>query len=472
MSQVLVQLQEVTVRRGEQRVGPFTFELCVGDAWLLTGPNGGGKSTLLGLLAGTLSPASGERRYFLDGQWRTSAVRARRALATVSPDQEAWFLTRDWVQTVQDVLLAAWEGDTLRLWEPDAAALARLSEVVDLTGVAPLLQRDFRTLSHGQRRRVLLARALMPHPLALLLDEFTDGLSPAARAELGALLEQVAARGVALVLATHHPREAPALAWRTLELGGAGEATPEAARARRLPTPAAPVLGSPLVTLDQVSVYRNGHHALGPLSWQWREGQHWLVTGANGAGKSTLARLVAGDFFPARGGTVQRHFLPRDLLSERRRHIGIVGAELGIRGRRGWTGEQVIASAFGGTEGFAEPVTPEQQQRVEQVAADLGVLPLLARSADTLSQGQLGRLLLARAVVHRPRLLILDEGLNFLDRSAQRRLQALLPDLMAGGTHLMVIAHRDSDVVPGLTDHLQLEAGQVVGAQMKPLGRV
>ncbi|WP_424951665.1 ATP-binding cassette domain-containing protein [Deinococcus sp.] len=473
----LVRLEAVSVNQGGVPVlTDIDFELHPGEAWLLTGPNGGGKSTLLGLLRGELSPSSGTRRYFLDGQWRTSAVRALRSFALVSPAQEAWFLTRDWAQTVRDVLLAGLHGEMLRLRVPDAAALTRLAEVARLTGVGGWLDQDFRTLSHGQRRRSLLARALMGRPRALLLDEFTDGLSVQARAELRGVLEVVAAQGVALLLATHRPDEAPALKWRHLRItdGTVSEETPPITSVRpavstshslpswvgTLPLPASRT--APLVTLEAATVYRNGQHALGPINWTWREGQHWLVTGDNGAGKSTLARLIAGEFFPALGGRVVRHFLPRDLLSERRKSIGVVGAELAIRQRRAWSGFAVIASGYSGSEGFAPALTPAQMQRVHTLAARLDVTDLLPRSADTLSQGQLKRLLLARAALHSPTLLLLDEPLDFLDAAAQAAVLALLEDVRAAGTQLLVIAHRAEDAPPGLTDHLHLSGGRIL----------
>jgi molybdate transport system ATP-binding protein len=426
---------------------------------------------------------SGTRTYFLEGQHRASAVRARRLFPLVSPSLEAWFLTRDWVQSVRDVLLAGAQGEMLNPGEADAPTLERLTEVVTLTNLNGLLERDFRTLSHGQRRRVLLARALMPRPSALLLDEFEGGLSALARAELKEVLEQVAAQGVATVLATHRPEEAPHLHWKHLRIQGGsiehgtvehGNAVQQPLEVKqgvaavRLHNPQPVALdAAPLVTLTHASVYRNGHLALGPLSWTWRQGQHWLVTGENGAGKSTLARLIAGEFHPALGGHIERHFLSgknglsRDLLTERRKSIGVVGAELTIRQRRDWNGFQLIASAYGGSEGFSADLTPAQAEQVERVALQLGVQALLARPADTLSQGQLGRLLLARAVVHSPKLLILDEALNFLDAQARRQVFALLPGLTAAGTHLLVIAHRSQDAPPGLTDHLHLKGGRV-----------
>ena len=214
-------------------------------------------------------------------------------------------------------------------------------------------------------------------------------------------------------------------------------------------------------------VYRDGHRALGPVSWTWRTGEHWLVTGENGSGKSTLARLIAGELHPALGGRVQRPFLGRDLLTERRAQIGLVSAELGIRQRRDWTGREVIGSAWSGAEGFSPDLTPEQEGAVEALAEDLGLRELLDRNAESLSQGQLRRLLLARAVAHRPRLLILDEGLDFLDAHSRAAFLALLPGLARAGTHVLIVAHRDQDAPAGLTHHLHLEGGRV--AVTRPL---
>ena len=243
MSAPLVALRDVDViAGGDTRLRGVTLDVPRGAALRLWGPNGGGKTTLLRLLAGEVAPVRGERVYGLGGGVQRSAVRARRSLRLVGPDAEAFYLTREWVQTVQDVLLAAHSGERLNLWEATPGAQARVAEVAALTGLGELLGRDVRTLSHGQRRRVMLSAALMPAPELLLLDEFTDGLSPQARAELGALIARVHAAGVAVVLATHRPEEAPGLPWRTLRVEG-GVVT-EAAPDGPAPFPALTLPGS------------------------------------------------------------------------------------------------------------------------------------------------------------------------------------------------------------------------------------
>uniref|UniRef100_UPI002869E216 ATP-binding cassette domain-containing protein n=1 Tax=Deinococcus sp. TaxID=47478 RepID=UPI002869E216 len=287
---------------------------------------------------------------------------------------------------------------------------------------------------------------------------------PEARAELGAVLRDVHASGVAIVLATHRPDEAPELPWRTVRVEGGRLADLVPASVSQSPFPALPVPpgSGDLIRLRGAEVWRNGHRALGPLDWTWKSGQHWLVTGGNGGGKSTLARLIAGEFWPARGGVVERPYLTRDLLTDRRRSTGLVSAELGIRQRREWAGRDVIGSAWEGTEGFTADLSSSQIKAVMDIAARLDVVDLLPRNAETLSQGQLRRLLLARAVVHSPKILILDEGLDFLDAPSRARFLALLPGLARTGTHIMVIAHREADAPAGMTHHLRLRDGVAV----------
>ena len=458
---------------GRTLLSEVTLSVSPGEAVRLSGPNGGGKTTLLRLLSGEVAPVRGERIYGLGGGFQRSAVQARRTLSIVGPDAEAFYLTREWEQTVRDVLLAGFHGETLNLWDTDRAAEKRLAEVVRLTGLSTLLHRDFRTLSHGQRRRTLLARTLMPAPELLLLDEFTDGLSGKARAELGQLLAEIHTQGTALVLATHRPDEAPTVPWRTVYVqGGHVSDTPPISRKKTSSSSTvskvSPALSGTLIRLTNAEVYRNGHHALGPVTWAWESGQHWLVTGENGSGKSTLARLIAGEFHPALGGSIERPYLKRDLLVHRRRSVGLVSAEVGIRQRsslsgREWLGRDVIGSAFAGTEGFTEEVTQAQWGQVDELAARLELTELLERGTETLSQGQLRRLLLARAAVHHPTLLILDEGLDFVDAYSRELFLNLLPELIHAGTHLLVIAHRQNDALAGLTHHLHLENGRIQG---------
>ncbi len=184
--------------------------------------------------------------------------------------------------------------------------------------------RDLNTLSQGQLRRVLLARALVKSPRLVLLDEAASGLDVFARHELFAALETLSQSGTSFVFASHRSEELPAWAarWKLEDgqlkrdsNGSDGQtvgATPVVAHAKPLlegnhrgcPYENEP---KPLFALQNVSVFLDGHAILRDLNWTWPRGTHWRVKGENGSGKSTFLRLLGADLVPARA--VARSFV-------------------------------------------------------------------------------------------------------------------------------------------------------------------
>ncbi len=206
----VLRLSSVAVRRsGTTILGPIDWTIGAGERWVLLGPNGSGKTTLLQVAATVLWPSEGTVEVLGE---RIGAVDARelrrrvgytsQALAVAIPPDLTPF---DVVVTARAAALAPWwhrfsDDDRDRA----AAHLERL-------GVLGLAGRRFGTLSTGERQRVLIARALMPDPDLLLLDEPAAGLDLGAREDLVASLETLAAgpRPAGIVLVTHHVEEVP-----------------------------------------------------------------------------------------------------------------------------------------------------------------------------------------------------------------------------------------------------------------------
>jgi heme exporter protein A len=189
----MLEAQDLACRRGERAIfAGLSFRLAPGEALLLLGANGSGKSSLLRLLAGLLAPAEG--RLLWDG---TDALADRAAHAT-----RLRYLAHQ--EALKPSLTATENLDFFaRLWGgTPAAALARLD-------LSPLADLPVRLLSAGQRRRLALARlALAPVPL-WLLDEPTLGLDAAAVGRLGGLLASHRAAGGMVLAATHLPLPLP-----------------------------------------------------------------------------------------------------------------------------------------------------------------------------------------------------------------------------------------------------------------------
>lgn len=206
----VVDCRDVTVVKGGKAVvSNLTWQVTAGQRWVVIGPNGAGKSSLLDVVSARAHPTAGQVLLLGEplGLVDVFALRPRIGLvattvAAAIPAQEL----------VRDVVLTAVYGMTGR-WREDYedADLQRALALLAGVGIGDLAERRFGTLSDGERKRVLIARALMPDPEVLVLDEPAAGLDLGAREQLLHLLSEIAAdpQAPAVVLVTHHVEEVP-----------------------------------------------------------------------------------------------------------------------------------------------------------------------------------------------------------------------------------------------------------------------
>ncbi len=197
--QPLIVLEQVSVTRslpsGERlrALEGVNFTWNRGECWALRGANGSGKSTLLRLIRGELWPDSdaGQRTYFFEGTPKTSPLSVKDRIALISPETQDWYLSSGWALSVRQVLSTGFFNELLPHRILTLEQGVRVLEVAETLQIADWLERDIRSLSNGQRRQVLLARALVGNPLALLLDEFFEGIDGDSSARLRALMRDL-----------------------------------------------------------------------------------------------------------------------------------------------------------------------------------------------------------------------------------------------------------------------------------------
>ncbi len=209
---LLLELNAATVLRGDvPALDAVTLAIPIGRHTAILGPNGCGKSTLIQVLLRELHPLAREHgpapvRVLGERLWDIARLRGQLGIVSARLDDQLRTIPG---LRVEGAVLAAGFG---RLAAPDAAqvdpsmrqaAHAALAQA----SAAPLAGRDYASLSTGEARRVLVARALVHRPAALLLDEPTSGLDVVARAQLLASLRRIARAGTTLVLVTHHAEE-------------------------------------------------------------------------------------------------------------------------------------------------------------------------------------------------------------------------------------------------------------------------
>ncbi|MFT4038706.1 MAG: ATP-binding cassette domain-containing protein [Thermomicrobiales bacterium] len=222
---------------------------------------------------------------------------------------------------------------------------------------------------------------------------------------------------------------------------------------------------SPAVLFDDVSVWiAHGPTILDSVSWRVEQGERWALLGPNGSGKSTTLTLAGAVRHPSRGSiSVLGSEFGKTDIPLLRRSIGYV--ESGAQSLDWLTGEEVVLTGIGST---LRPLwwnyTDADRARAREMLALLGCEGLADREIKTCSQGERGRIRIARALVTQPRLLLLDEPAVGLDLAAREALIAALDHLSHGQPEMtMVIVSHHLEELPGSITHgMLLNGGRVV----------
>ena len=211
MSTTAIDLRGVTVMKaGNELISEVDWQVESGERWVLFGPNGAGKTTLLQVVSTYQFPVRGTATILGERMGRTDVRRLRPRIGYVGPAPASlvrrYLPCRDIVVTGRHAAFVdtRWHHYTEADWEFADRQMA-------LMGVAEMADREFATLSNGEQKRVLIARALMARPDLLLLDEPGTGLDLGARERLIASLSGMAGHeeGLTVILVTHHVEEIP-----------------------------------------------------------------------------------------------------------------------------------------------------------------------------------------------------------------------------------------------------------------------
>ena len=482
--QPLVSLHNVSVSRGGIRlVGPLSWQFERGQHVALVGGNGAGKTTLLKLLRGDVLPdGSGERVYdFGDGEQR-SVLGLRHRMGLVSADMQEFYFLHTSHALGRSIILSGF-FDTPLLYEnstPEQEGSA--SEIIELLGIGELAQTEIGTLSTGQVRKLLIARALVSSPDVVLLDECLDGLDIVSRSEVLTLLEKAAER-TTLVCAAHRIGDVPrgventvvmehgrivAEGDRVTAVEALREHAPESVGCD-IPIPVVNTDYEFLLRMSNVSVVANGTRILHNVNWTVLPGEHWLVMGDNGAGKSTLLKLITSEIAPYADdndgvGTLER--LGGLTMDVARPLIGVVSPALQASYARelGWevTAIETVLSGYRGSVGMLDEPTSEELLGAQQWLELVGLGDFSDRALRRMSYGQQRRVFLARAMAPGPKLLLLDEPFTGLDAQSRELMREVVQKLAESGVPLVLVTHYVEDRIPAINRIMQLDQGRMV----------
>ncbi|MDE2219809.1 MAG: ATP-binding cassette domain-containing protein [Gammaproteobacteria bacterium] len=473
-------------RGGRHILRDLSWRIRAGQCWVLLGDNGAGKTQLLKLIAGDVWPQPrphARRAYEWRGARNDEPQGIKEEIAYLGAERQDRFEHYRWDYRAAEIVGAGLARSDVPLRALTARERQQVTRLLQRMRIDSLATRRFLDLSQGERRLVLLVRALASKPALLLLDEPLNGLDAVNRQRVLAVLARVAGSGLPWIYATHRPEEAPASATHRallqdgrLRVGRWRRGAAQPAVNLRSAGPGPGRAGAPpglLLELRRATVWRGGVAVLRSISMRVHAGECWVVHGANGSGKSTLLATLHGDHGVASTGSIVRPgHRPGQPLHELQRRTGRVSPDLQAMLPRAQSAQHCVVAALRGA--IRLDGAPREPERRAAAAAlrQAGALPLARRAYGVLSYGQARRVLFARALAARPDILLLDEPYAGLDAPTRTRMIALVARLCAMRRTILIATHHADDWPRQATHELELCAGRVVyGGGLRPRAR-
>jgi len=456
-----------------KRLEGVTLSIGSGEHWAIVGANGSGKSALGRLLCGALKVSSGNFR-IPEKTGYVSFEKVNEILEIERYNDDSDFLDyQDPGTSAREFILA-----------DQAAGEGMLLELARDLGCTDILARGIKFLSTGEMRKVLICRALMQEPELLVLDEPFDGLDLQSAATLRSLIGGCVEKGIRIVLLLNRFSEIlpeiTHLAYvkdcRILMSGEKEVLLGSDALLRlhafhyTLPAQLPEVDGSaqlpplpaetPLIVMKDVLVRYGEKCVLNRLNWTVRPHEHWKISGPNGSGKSTLLSLVSGDNPQAYANDITLFGVKKgsgESVWDIKKRIGLVSTAFQQDYRVGVTAKIAVISGFFDSIGVYGDYSRKQQEIALQWLEMLHMEKHLDTPFRALSYGEQRMVLLARAMVKQPDLLILDEPCQGLDDVNREMVLKLVDHLgRTGATQLLYVTHHPEDHIPCLTNSMAL----------------
>ena len=477
----LITLDNITIRiRDKFILANTSWVIKQNQHWSIIGANGAGKTSLVRAIVGELPVVRGKIDYhggrsLKDRICYVSFERHQRLIAREEAGDESRYFSGKLnnVTTARDLIRAALSASN----NPQR----QFDSVVAQLNIAHLLNRGIRFLSTGEMRKIMIAQALVTSPRLLILDEPFEGLDVASRSQLTQVINGLMDDQRQIILVTHRlvvipPNVSHIMGLRQGKVVFQGRRADSldsdqierlydrsVSHAREAPFVKGPGDSPPvnvpevLVEMKNTTAQYNDAVVLNQINWKMKAGENWAVSGPNGAGKTTLLSLIAGDNLQAYANEIYLFGTRRgsgESIWEIKERIGIISSEFQIRYRRSIQVLDVVLSGFFDSVGLYRPGTREQREMAKQWITFIHLADREGTPFSQLSYGEQRLVLLARAMVKVPLLLILDEPCQGLDRTNRRMILDAIDAISRNNkTHILFVTHH-TDEIPACITHM------------------
>lgn len=493
----------------------ISWSMKKGEAWLVTGPNGGGKADFISALAG--------RNHFEKKSGTSVLKNSFDDVVIVSLEEAAKLIEEERLLDETDYMDRIDTGRTGRRFLaevlggsrnrkdplPEIACRLETFPQVKLCGVEHILDRGLKFMSTGEIRRTLLCRALLSGAKLLVLSDPFAGLDKDSRKILLEFFDTVTSRQLSsdgenpfpsIILSMERFVEIPESINKVLEfedrkIAYCGdrktfeEKLAEKNRVRsekrqalkkefleqlaKIRSDTSFILSAEesaadesLIKFEDVNVGWDDHKVLVNLNWEVKKGCHWLIRGPNGSGKTTILELITGDnmqvfrekvyIFGARRGSGES-------IWDIKKKLGIVSYRLHVEYRMvgGTSLENVIISGFHDSIGFYQIPTDVEKSLARAWLALGGFAGRENENFSNLSYGEQRTVLILRSAVKSPKVLVLDEPCHGLDAANREKVLDLVETIAeTGTTTILHVTHDPTEVCECETNVLELHPGE------------
>lgn len=220
-----------------------------------------------------------------------------------------------------------------------------------------------------------------------------------------------------------------------------------------------------IISLKNVSLIRYGAVILKDIDWEVEKGEHWVLFGLNGAGKTALLNLLNGYHYPSKGAVhvLNKQFGKVDIREYIRKKIGLISSSLQERFYKDDSAYEIVLSGAFTSIGLYQTPSDEMRAKAISLMNELQCIEYADRDYETLSQGERQRILIARALMNDPEILILDEPTNGLDFIAREHLLESIEKIAnrQNGPNLLYVTHHVEEILPVFKKTLLLKKGTV-----------
>ncbi len=447
MDNCLAKISDVSVSLGAKPVvSSISFQILSGQKTAIVGPMGSGKTSLAKALAGRLfrtgevffSSRNPEKRAYVMLVEQQHQFKNRSNLPEFYLQQRFNSSDCEDAYTVEEELAGLELGDWVSVFELDG-----------------LLKRPLIQLSNGENKRLQIVKSLAYQPDWLILDNPYVGLDVNGREILTKGLLSIDSKGIRFILISS-PGDVPEFINQVIELPSVQEST---AKPQPLLRPLDPF--ETAVKMEKVQIKYGSKTILSDFCWKVNRGERWAIKGPNGAGKSTLISLITADNPQAYSQDITLFDRKRgtgESIWDIKRKIGYLSPELHLYFKEGGSCFSVVASGLFDTQGLFKRMSEEQIKQVNYWMEVMGIAHLKERSFLQISGGEQRMVLITRALVKNPELLILDEPCQGLDRVQTEHLKSVLDYLAANSDMtLLYVSHYDRDIPSCVNQVLELK---------------